>query len=245
MPTSHGSFVMPYRFAVIICILIASLSSAAEPATINPREALQPFNVLVGSWKGTGMPEGNREEKDKGWWTERITWTWQFHGDDAWLKATFETGKYYTKAELRALPANKFRVTVETVGKETQSFEGELQEKKLTLQRTDDKAKETQRLTIQLLHSNRYLYLYHVRPEGKSTFAKKYQVGATKEGEAFAVSGNGDKECPVSGGLGTIPVSYQGKTYYVCCTGCRDEFKANPEKYVKEFEEKRKKEKEK
>ena len=42
-----------------------------------------------------------------------------------------------------------------------------------------------------------------------------------------------------------IPVTYNGKTYYVCCTGCRDEFKANPEKYVKEFEEKRKKEKEK
>ena len=83
------------------------------------------------------------------------------------------------------------------------------------------------------------------QPEGKTTFAKKYQVGATKEGESFAATGSSEKECPVSGGLGTIPVSYNGKTYYVCCSGCRDEFKANPEKYVKEFEEKRKKEKEK
>ena len=39
---------------------------------------------------------------------------------------------------------------------------------------------------------------------------------------------------------GTIAVSYNGKTYYVCCSGCRDEFKASPEKYVKEYEEKKK-----
>jgi YHS domain-containing protein len=23
-----------------------------------------------------------------------------------------------------------------------------------------------------------------------------------------------------------------GKTYYVCCSGCRDEFNANPQKYI-------------
>jgi hypothetical protein len=237
---------MKYSVAALGILLMASCSFAAEPVKVKPREALQPFTFLVGSWKGTGMPEGNREEKDKGWWSERISWSWQFKGDDAWLTATFETGKHFTKAELHALPqANKFRLIVETVAKETQTFEGELQDKKLTLERTDEKTKETQRLTFQLLHSNRYLYLYHIRPEGKTTFAKKYQVGATKEGESFAATGSSEKECPVSGGLGTIPVSYNGKTYYVCCSGCRDEFKANPEKYVKEFEEKRKKEKEK
>ena len=43
----------------------------------------------------------------------------------------------------------------------------------------------------------------------------------------------------VSGGLGTIRVSYQGKTYYVCCSGCKAEFDANPEKYAKEYEAKK------
>jgi YHS domain-containing protein len=37
----------------------------------------------------------------------------------------------------------------------------------------------------------------------------------------------------VSGGAANIAVSYKGKTYYVCCTGCKDEFNANPEKYTK------------
>jgi hypothetical protein len=30
-----------------------------------------------------------------------------------------------------------------------------------------------------------------------------------------------------------MSVSYQGKSYPICCTGCRDEFNENPEKYVK------------
>jgi hypothetical protein len=30
-----------------------------------------------------------------------------------------------------------------------------------------------------------------------------------------------------------MTVSYQGKSYDICCTGCRDEFNDNPEKYVK------------
>ena len=40
----------------------------------------------------------------------------------------------------------------------------------------------------------------------------------------------------MTGGLGTIQVAYNGKTYYVCCSGCREEFAANPKKYVDEFE---------
>ena len=65
-------------------------------------------------------------------------------------------------------------------------------------------------------------------------------MAGTKEGESF--SGGGKKpECVVTGGLGTMQVSYNGKTYYVCCSGCADEFKARPKKYVDEFEKKMKK----
>ncbi|MBP1912784.1 YHS domain-containing protein [Thermococcus stetteri] len=31
-----------------------------------------------------------------------------------------------------------------------------------------------------------------------------------------------------------IKVEYKGKVYYFCSPGCRAEFEANPEKYVKE-----------
>ncbi|MGP0068475.1 MAG: hypothetical protein ACLQGP_33360 [Isosphaeraceae bacterium] len=30
-----------------------------------------------------------------------------------------------------------------------------------------------------------------------------------------------------------MSLTYQGRTFLICCTGCRDEFNENPEKYIK------------
>jgi YHS domain-containing protein len=56
-------------------------------------------------------------------------------------------------------------------------------------------------------------------------------LNGNKDGESLA-GGTKKPECIVSGGAATMPVSYKGTTYYVCCSGCRDEFLANPEKYI-------------
>ena len=90
------------------------------------------------------------------------------------------------------------------------------------------------------MHFNRYLYRFETRPAGTTVaFTKLYQVGATKEGVPFAEVPKGP-ECIVSGGLGKITVTYMGKMYYVCCSGCKDAFNADPAKYVKELEERKK-----
>jgi YHS domain-containing protein len=46
--------------------------------------------------------------------------------------------------------------------------------------------------------------------------------------------------CIVSGGKGTMPVSFEGQTYYVCCTGCRDYFNENAAAIVAEYASKKK-----
>jgi hypothetical protein len=138
---------------------------------------------------------------------------------------------------LRYLPDNsRYRLTLHTTAKDELVFEGELKDKRFTASRTDEKTKETQQVVVSLLHRNRYLYRYEVKPAEKTAFAVQYQVGATKEGAAFATVDEGP-ECVVSGGLGTFTTTYKGKTYYFCCTGCRDAFKETPDKYIKEFEE--------
>ncbi|HEY1187619.1 MAG TPA: YHS domain-containing protein [Gemmata sp.] len=222
------------------------LCDTAKPRA--PKEALQPFNVLVGAWKGSGAPEGTKEERAAGAWEETITWEWKFKGDDAWLALTFTKGKHFTKGELRYTAEKtgsepKFTLALTTADKGTATFAGKLtdQNKVLVLTRTDGPVAEEQRLVFSLLHSNRHLYRFESRPAGTAVaFTKKYQVGATKQGEAFANVPKGP-ECIVSGGLGTMKVTYKGKDYYVCCSGCRDEFKENPEKYIKEAEAKAKK----
>jgi len=52
----------------------------------------------------------------------------------------------------------------------------------------------------------------------------------------------GNRICPVSGekvGQGMEPATYEykGKAYNFCCTSCIEEFKKDPEKYIKKVEE--------
>jgi hypothetical protein len=228
----------------LVMVLARPALAVDPPAPRSPKEALRVFNDFIGSWKGTGTPEGTREEKRRrGFWTESLSWTWQFKGDQTWLQVVFDQGRYFTRGELRYVPdQDRFQLTLRTTAKETLVFTGPLKDHQLALEREDGATKETQRLVFSLLHENRFLYRYEVKPPNRSLFTKLYQVGATKEGVPFA-GGDGKPECVVSGGRGTIPVTYEGETYYVCCTGCRDVFKDDPEKFVKEYRERKAKDK--
>jgi YHS domain-containing protein len=220
------------------------ISAADKIAKKSPKEALQVFNDLIGFWNGTGTPEGSRQEKQRGFWTESMTWEWQFKKGDAWLKVAFEKGKHFTGGELRYLPEKDiYRFKVRTTDKESWTFEGPFKDKILTLERRNEQMKEAQRLVVTLLHANRFLYRFETKPEGRPLFTKRYEVGATKEGVAFAGPSDTTPPCIVSGGKGRITLEYKGKTYYFCCSGCRDAFKDDPEKYLKEAEVKKEKEK--
>jgi YHS domain-containing protein len=221
-------------------LMVACLPAQEPPPKKTPKEALQAFQDLIGSWRITGDPQqGSREERQKGFWTATLKWQWQFKGQDVFLRCEFDKDKYYRGAELRYLPANdRYQIALQTLGKEKPTFEGELKGKRLVLERKDDASQQTQRVTLSLLHANRYLFRYEVKPAENTVFAAVYQVGATKEGVPFA-GPDGRPECIVSGGLATIPVTYKGKTYYVCCTGCRDAFNDEPKKYIREFEVKK------
>src|SRR5579883_1467539 len=87
--------------------LFLAAVAAADPGPTSPKDALQPFNLFVGSWKGTGYPDGTRDERANGFWQETIAWEWQFKKDDAALVATVEKGKHFTKLELRYQPDKK------------------------------------------------------------------------------------------------------------------------------------------
>jgi len=229
---------MMTRCLALGVLLLASAGPFVVSQSRSSRDALAALGGLVGTWNGTGIPTGSREEQRTGFWTETLTCEWQFKGGDAWLKLAFAKGKHFTSGEIRHVAgASPFRVTLKTTDKKDLTFDGTIKEKVLTVLRHDKDAKEEQRLVVTLLHDNRILYRYDVKPDGRGLFYKRYQVGANKEGVAFA-TGDGKPECIVSGGLGTMPVSYMGKTYYVCCGGCRDEFRDNAKKYVDEYEQK-------
>lgn len=223
--------------------LLSAFASFLEAAPRTTKEGLQPLQDLIGTWRGTGEPKGTREEKQKGFWTETIKWEWQFKGKEAWLRAAVEKGKHLRSADLRYLPdSDAYQLSLKNSAGESQVYTGKLKERRLILESSTGPAKASQRIVLSMLHANRYLFRFEEKPAGRSQFAVEYQVGATKEGVAFAAVDR-SKECIVTGGVGTIAVTHKGKTYYVCCTGCRDAFKEEPDKFVKEFEAKQAQEK--
>jgi YHS domain-containing protein len=228
-------------FVAGIVLLQLPLFATADADKEDPKAALRAFNDLIGVWRGTGTPEGTREEKQRGFWTETLKWSWQFKANDVALVVAFTKGKYFTSGQLRYLPEKStYELSLTTPSKEQMVFSGQLKGRTLTLDRNH--AQETQRLIITLLHANRFLYSYELKPAGRTRFARVYQVGATKEGVAFASGGSSAPECIVTGGLGKIQVSYKGKNYHVCCDGCREAFLENPEKCIQEAAQRKKKE---
>jgi hypothetical protein len=233
-----------YAVRIIVCVkvaLAATLAFAEKPvAQKTAREALRPFNDLIGAWRATGEPAtGTLAEKQKGFWSEKISWTWKFKGEDAWLVMEIQNGKRFRGGELRYLPEKQlYQLTLLPVGEDTpRVYHGQYDDKTRTLvcERTDPQRKQDERVTISLVDDIRFVYRFDYRPSGRKLYNRDFLVGATREGQSLAVERRKGPECVVSGGLGTIPVSYKGQTYYVCCTGCRDAFNENPEKYIQEF----------
>jgi hypothetical protein len=229
---------------ILLCVAAALVALSPAPTAETKKTAkqgLQELHDLIGSWKCTGNPlVGSKEERDK-FWQEKIAWQWKFKDKDVWLAADLTDGKHYTKFEVRYVPDKEtYQLKVTTADKKTLEFSGKLEKKNLTLERTDSKTKLSERLIFALNHSNIHVLYYEDRPADSRSFTRQYRVLCRKEGVPFASVDKGP-ECIVSGGLGTMQVSHKGKTYYVCCSGCRDAFRDEPEKYIKEYEEAKKK----
>jgi hypothetical protein len=230
---------MLYR-SILAGALIASLAvgadDKADPA--KAKKALQDVGDFIGEWKG------NAESKAGGkntLWKENYSWSWKFKDGDARLAVVLDGGKHFKSGELTYLPEKKiYRLTAKDTADKEQVFEGELKKGRLELVRTDSKTNDVHKLTLNTAAEGvRLLLAYEVQTGGKGLFTTVYKSAANKEGESLA--GGGKKnECVVTGGLGTIAVSYMGKTFYVCCGGCRDEFNENPKKYVEAYEKKKK-----
>lgn len=226
-----------------VCLLIpVDLRGADDTASDANRSALQALNDFIGTWKATGGPDKPRPDPKDGW-SETISWSWRFKGNDAWLRFEIKGGKYLNSGEVRYLPAKKaYQLTATDTKKQTLTFEGQLDAKGyLTFERLDPASGETQQLVMNSAGDGvRFVYRYATKPKGRTVFAKVYQVAASKEGESLGAVGK-KNECVITGGLGTMTVGFMGETFYVCCSGCRDAFNEEPAKFVKAFKEKKNK----
>lgn len=202
-----------------------------------------PLEYLIGSWKGQGVSRDDPALKFRGW-TETHSWSWSFRdGKPAGMTLRAEGSKLLAAAALSFDEARGvFRLTVEPIDepkKEARVYEGTLDKsgKLLTLDRVGlDPAQPGERLTLRPnANSIRYTLGVERKAPKAARFSRSIEVGLTKEGETFAAGSRATEapRCVITGGAASQTVSYQGRSYPICCSGCRDEFLENPDKYVK------------
>lgn len=210
-------------------------STAEESARSEVPAGFAPFEHMIGGWKGMGIPAANPL---KGW-PETHHWAWKFAGGNpVAMTVTTEGGKVLRQGQLSFDAASRrYRLEGTDPADKPVAFVGALDPagQALTLDRLGPLASGKDRLVIR---PNRNLIRYsmwfeHQEP-GAPQFKRMIDTGLTKEGEAFASGGSASDlpKCIITGGASTMTVSYQGRSYPLCCSGCRDEFNDNPAKYV-------------
>lgn len=222
-------------FAVFLSFSPPSRGEGPSPNRRADQDALKAYAPLVGGWHGTGQVEQGRA---KGSWTETGAWAWKLTNDSAALELTVKKGKHLKSALLRpGKEPGVFVLDAVLADGSTRTFTGKSEGKgdktHLVLKADDKAASGVSRLTFTPLHDTRLLVLYESEDPDRHTLARLGQVGYTRDGVSFA-AGESYPLCIVTEGRGTTQVSYKGKTYYVCCSGCRDLFNDDPEAVLAE-----------
>ena len=210
--------------------------------------ALKDVQVLVGTWEGSG-----RSDKSGGW-DEEVDCGWKFNTekgraslyftfedpknkrrtdrilDEAMITYDPEADEYVLKAYLNA-PGDKL---VEFRGKPKSDTNLVLDRVGIGKKPADDYLDQ---LDIKVLNDGDRLVYVFKRRFGRSAYRGFATVGLDRQGASLAGAAASGPLCPVTGGKGTIPVSHNGVTYYVCCTGCKAMFEADPERYVAKLDD--------
>jgi hypothetical protein len=224
----------------------ALISIAADDGTSGPmaadKAALSPLQAYIGAWKGVGQP---KRGSTAGAWSEQSDWAWQFKEDGAAIVFESAEGKYFRAGRLT--PGNEagaFQFVGTLLDGQEEGYSGSLEsDGRLVLKADDLKPDRPAQISIRLVAAgDRMLILYEKR-QGTTGYARLAEVGYTRKGSGFG-KGNSGPECVVTGGYGSMSVEYQGQTYYVCCTGCRDLFNDDPEGVLADYRERKAKERE-
>ena len=224
----------------LVCALLLAVPArgADAPGRRADQAALKAYGTLVGGWRGTGQPQ---RLSRKGAWAETADWAWKLTADSAALELKVAKGKYLKSARLAPKgPPGHFVLEATLADDSKRTFAGQAGEHdRLALTADGPPAEGPRRITLTPLHDTRFLLLLEAQDPATAQYYRLAEVGYTRQGVAFA-AGDSYPACIVTEGRGTIPVTYRGKTYYVCCSGCKELFDEDPAGVLAEAEARKK-----
>ncbi|MFN0018695.1 MAG: hypothetical protein ACKVP0_10580 [Pirellulaceae bacterium] len=238
-------YLMSLLIATVALVMVADdlVKPAADSDLDAQKGQLAKLQGLVGSWKGVASPIRG---SDKGAWIEKADWAWKFSDKSASLAVQIADGRYFSTGELRpGTKAGDYVLAAKSAdGKQTFQYEGQLdKDEKLTLIAKDAPEGMPRRVSFRFVAEGARLIVLLEGPSAIGDgYARLAEVGYTRKGSNFGKGSTGP-ECVVTGGYGSIEVSYKGQKYFVCCTGCRDYFNDNPEEVLADYKARKEAEK--
>jgi len=215
--------------------------------------AMKPLQVMLGQWRGTTQkPVGDFKGLTEPEWV----WDFRTNRDEPSMVMTSKDSPYFREVRLTYLSENgEYQVTMTDPENKVRTFRGKFEEEveefqgddqkmhlkyKLGLEQVDaESARDTWKLAFNQVDNHRYLV--ELSKKRGNNFIRFDTVANQRQGTSFGKSdeGYGERECIISGGLGTMQVSYQGKSYWVCCSGCKAAFEEDPESWIAEYKAKK------
>jgi len=237
-----------------------SLELSGGSSTTNPGEGahpqlaetelaqLQPFQVLLGNWRWVTQKKFGDFPKTG----DDVRWAWNFQilaGHPA-LVTRSEDHPYFRELALLSLADDRFEARLQLADNTTRVLRGTWLEGhaprevpdgkilqrtfKLGLEQVHPTTGDQWQMTLALLDNDQYLVELKRRSSATATPQSLDTVRQQRIGTSFAVaeSDNPGPKCIVSGGLGTMTVSFDGKNYPVCCSGCAAAFNEDPQRWL-------------
>ncbi len=223
----------------------------------NVLEALKPLQIMLGDWGGTTFRKIGGFSS-----VESLGWVWDLQTNPAQpaLVMTADKSRYYESARLTYLTdKQKYQLTLTNKAGQKQIYEGNFSvplkkvpgddnpnvmhstyKLSLALVEPADEKKHAQIILNQQNNDRYMLEIYDLRGD---SYARIDTINTRRQGTSFAKSDSdyGEKTWVISGGLGTSQVTFEGKSYWACCSGCAKAFDANPEKWIAKHEASKKK----
>ncbi len=218
----------------------AFLVSTMVVATAHADRPVAPAKVwaeMMGSWRMTGQP---KRGSSQGAWTSaaRAEWTGadgrtlEFRVPDS---TSFETAKI--QLDPKSGEADSVELKMADGSARSMKRQPESSADRFVFAESGGDSPDAYRMTLLRKSRDRWTGSLEVRKPGTETWSRLQELGLTRQGTTIA-QGSGQPECVVTGGLGEIMVTVNGRTVYVCCSGCRETLLADPDAFLKPAEKK-------
>ena len=224
------------------CVVLATTDEAKKPADRETTiKALQKLGTLIGDWKGVAQP---KRGSNAGAWSEKAQAAWDFANSTADLVVTFEPGQQFHQAAFSLADDGKTpNLTLTPIQGESilllrvlADDDNPSDDESWLFLSAEDSVPQT-RCTVRIISDIRVTLLFEEKSTEKGSYRRLSEIGMTRAGSRLASGSTGERQCIVTGGLGTMKVSFEGKTYYVCCEGCKQAFDADPKGTIEAYRE--------